>query len=240
MEVIQKQRAIGQSSSYHGRPAVKVSDNFSRAKAIQYISNRSEGGSVAPAPEKETVNALYELYVKIGAIDELPSDTERTEGYLCELWREVFYTNNLVPADIPGDIIITEFTRAVVSGRAGRKGNNMAAIIASFNHWIVKQDVRSGLYSKRDQYYPGRQPKALPPSSGFDANDAEADMLCRGKKLEDWPTEVLIQQAQTIAMLWDTSMGKQVLAIGANAYRSRLYEELRSRGVTETETTIKS
>ena len=227
-------------SSYSTYTAIKIPNTFSRQKAVQFVKNRSEEGPVTPSPEKETISAMYEMYIKIGAIDELPSDPKLTQEYLTSLWTDLFYENHLVPADIPGDIVISEFTRAVVSGRANRKGNNMAAIIASFNQWIVKQDVRSGLYSKRDQYYPGQQPKALPPSNGFSANtdEAEMDRLIRGKKLEDWPTEVLIQQAQTIAMLWDTSMGKQVKALGVNAYRSRLYAELNRRGITETETTI--
>jgi hypothetical protein len=238
MEIIQAERRkeTGLSSTYHGRPSAKIPDNFSRAKANQYIVNRSNTGPVSPGPEKDTLKAMYELYVKIGAIDELPSDHDQIDGYLSELWNEVFYDNDLVPADIPGDIVIAEFTRAVVSGLADRKGNNMAAIISAFNKWIVKQDIRERLYKSRDKYYPGQKPKALPPASSFsmDPTEAKQERSVKGKRIEQWPDAALEDTAQKILTIYNDEAGMMAIkSFNVKGQMKRTINEAVKRGLVE-------
>lgn len=227
------------SNFYKNSQTVKIPDNFSRAKASQYLANRSESGATDPYPETDTVKALYELYVKIGAREELPSDNEGKEGFLSGLWIDIFFKNNLVPADIPADIVISEFSRALVTGVADRKGNNMSAIITAFNKWVVRKEVRQRLYEKRDHYYPGQKPKALPKASSYskDPEEAEMERLIQGKKIEEWPpaaNELLKKMAMQILSIYDDEAAMKALrSFGPKGQMKRTINEAVKRGLIE-------
>lgn len=117
--------------------------------------------NIQPIPQKEAISRLYLLFMKIGATNELPKEKDLRISYLNDFWRTFYFENHICPADIPYDIIMDEFTKALVQGRVERKGNNQSAICQAFNEWIVRQDTRNLLYQKRDQMYPAKKPKQL-------------------------------------------------------------------------------
>lgn len=162
MEII-KQKEIYTLTSLTGSDTTVVPYKLSRSKALNHVKEKSTvGKELAGIPEKQATDLLYVLFVKIGATKELPSGNKSVEAYLNDFWATLYLHNNLCPADIPFDIIINNFTMALVHGTVDRMGNNQAAICTAFNSWITRQDVRNRLYEIRNRLYPNRKPKELP------------------------------------------------------------------------------
>jgi hypothetical protein len=136
---------------------------LSRSKAIGFIKAREEvqNTTLKPIPSKGALLSLDRLYMKIGALGELPDDSRMKAGYLGDFWRDLYFYNNLCPADIPFPIILEEFTRGLTQGTIDRKGNNQAAIIKAFNEWVNNPYVRNSLISKEDSMYPNKKPLQL-------------------------------------------------------------------------------
>lgn len=143
--------------------SAELPEKYSRKKALDYLRDQKDvrGGQVMPVPHKTDRADLYKLYMKIGAISELPENPQQEDSYLNDMWRTMYLRNHLCPADIPFDLIMDEFTLAMVQGTIKRKGNNQAAIVSAFNNWITRPDVRHRLYQVRDQMYPDNRPKQL-------------------------------------------------------------------------------
>ena len=141
----------------------EVPYTLSRQKALQLLRGNNAVAS------KEARESIYELYFKIGARGELPPVIDKhdraglkaREGVLSEIWRNIYLNNKLCPGDIPFPIIISEFTGAMVLGLVERKGNNLAAIVQSFNSWITRQKVLELLYAIRNRLYPHWVPEAI-------------------------------------------------------------------------------
>ena len=135
---------------------VEVPAAYSRQKAIKIV--RGQG---TPVPHSKATDLLYIMFMKIGAINELPSDERLKESYLNDFWVTFYFDNHLCPGDIPFHIIVQQFTKEMTQGLIERKGNNQAAICKAFNKWVTRDDVRHKLYQKRDQMYPHKKPKQL-------------------------------------------------------------------------------
>lgn len=157
MELQGNRRKETGMQKYSETYSIEVPVKYSRQKAMQYAK---EGTGVA-VPKSEARQALYMMFLKIGARDEVPQQKDLSIAYLNDFWRLLYFENHICPADIPYDIIMDEFTKALVQGRVERKGNNQAAICQAFNEWIVRQDTRTLLSQKRDQMYPAKKPKQL-------------------------------------------------------------------------------
>ncbi len=136
--------------------SVEVPAAYSREKAIMFAK-----GKGTPVPETKATDMLYILFMKIGAIKELPSNERMKESYLNDFWLDLYYNNHLCPGDIPFHIVIKSFTTSMVQGVIDRKGNNQAAICQAFNRWVVRSDVRNRLYQLRDEMYPEGKPKQI-------------------------------------------------------------------------------
>jgi hypothetical protein len=235
MDIIQKQRLTGRSI-FSPDKLVIIPASFSRSKAMLYLSNRSESSESFPQPDRKTIDAIYELYVKIGALNELPSTTEKTESFLSDLWIHIFYENQFVPENIPGDILIKQFTKDLVAGRIERRGNNMAAIVTCLNQWVVRSEIREMLVKITRKYYPNEIPKQLPKASSLSDNvkDADSDRLVSGLDIEEWPDSVLKEQAEIIICLYNTDgTMKNLEGFKPNGYMSRVLKESEKRGIVE-------
>jgi len=230
MDIV-KQKETRLSSTFQERKYIEIPVNFSREKALTYISNRSDGGNVYPKPERPATDSLYEMYLKIGALNELPSDKDQISSFLSELWVALFYENHLVPQDIPGDIVVSEFTKAFVSGRAPRRGNNMAAIVTAFNDWIVSSGVRDRLYETRNKYYPQKKPKELPrQTTPIDETDHER--MISGEKVENWPDETIVDQHKKInQVMGNESFDQWMSGLNGKGYIKRIFNEAERRGL---------
>lgn len=127
------------------------------------MKGRSEvsNTSLKPIPSPAAVLELDRLYMKIGALRELPSEPQHKASYLIDFWRDLYLYNNLCPGDIPFPIIMERFIRGLTQGSIERKGNNQAALIKAFNDWIVKEETRHKLLEARNLAYPERKPIAL-------------------------------------------------------------------------------
>lgn len=144
--------------------SAEVPAQFTREKAIRYLANQSDarGTDVAAVPQKHVRADLYKLFMKIGAMSELPTKTSQMESFLNDFWKTIYLKNHLVPADVPFGIIIEEFTTALVQGSVRRKGNNQAAICQAFNAWITRQEVRNRLIEIHNRRNPDSQPRQIP------------------------------------------------------------------------------
>lgn len=232
MELIQT-KAAGKRLSTSSQ-GVKIPFQFSRGKALQYIKNRSEGSELQGAADDETVNRLYEMYLKIGATNELPEKQDHIVGYLSDFWRTVYLNNNLVPDDIPFDVVMDEFTGKMVRGEVNRKGNNQAAICQAFNRWVTQTDTRNRLYYLRDKKYPNDKPKQLESSSGYahTQDEAEANHLIRGKKVHEWSDDVILSQYKKITGIFSGEDGKKALeGFGVAAYSHKIITEAQKRNL---------
>ena len=113
MEVITQPRETSTLSSLQ-----EVPTEYSRERALRLVQQSSEIRNTAlqASPSREAVNMLYRMYEKIGAIQELPGETQMKVSYLSDFWRTLYLKNNLCPGDIPFSIVIEAFTDAVVYG----------------------------------------------------------------------------------------------------------------------------
>lgn len=231
MDIVKSRKDNRLSSFSAGEgTGVEVPENFSRGKALQYLKNREAKHAKA---HKNTINKMYELYLRIGATGELPDTVKHTEYFLSDFWCKMYLENNLVPSDIPFDVVIDVFSGALMRGEAHRKGNNQAAICEAFNDWVTKPDVRNRLYAERDRQYPSNKPKQIEQTGSYASTQDEAEMnaAIRGKKVEEWPDEVIVSQANKIAQIWQSDIGKQIIGLGGKAYRSRIFAEMERRGI---------
>lgn len=184
MELIVNQKETGTLTRYK-RSNVEVPANYSRQKSLSYAKDHSEirGGTVQAIPQRYARKQLYLMLMKIGATGELPQENDLRISFLNDFWNTLYLKNNYCPEDIPFNIIISEFTTALVQGAADRKGNNQAAICQAFNEWISREKVRHRLYQLRDQAYPDSKPKQVAqratPETVKDYSDEEL-----GKKLK--------------------------------------------------------
>lgn len=162
MEIVDVQKEINTLSSSRVE-SVSVPGDYSRQKAILYISDHSDvrGGDVRGAPDTTATKLMYRLFMKIGATGELPSKGDQAASFLNDFWMDLYLSNHLCPEDIPFPIIIREFTTAMVQGAVERKGNNQAAICQAFNDWISRETVRHRLYQIRDSRYPDKAPRQV-------------------------------------------------------------------------------
>lgn len=162
MEVIESRKETNTLRHYKAC-SVEVPANYSRQKAIGYAKDHADvrGGIVQALPETDARRKLYLLHMKIGATSELPQKEDVRISYLNDFWSTLYLKNTFCPGDIPFDIIITEFTTAIVQGSVTRKGNNQAAICQAFNDWISRDKVRHRLYQLRDEAYPAQKPKQV-------------------------------------------------------------------------------
>ena len=165
----------------------KIPVAFSRRKALKLLSERKELAVVVHTgiPSKEAIRSIQMLHTKIGASNDLPQKAELRYSYLCELWNTMYLKNNLCPGDVPFPIVLTEFTEALVHGRAERKGNNMSAIVQCFNAWIVKEEVRFKLIQERDRIFPASKPKQVGGRTSSNLSELSVEELeHRIKKLQ--------------------------------------------------------
>jgi len=193
---ITKRREIGTSSSLVGRNSAVVPFRLSREKAIKRLKEKGVGFN--GIPEKQATDLLYVLFVKIGAVSELPSNAKIAEKFLNDFWSVLYLQNNLCPADIPFDIIINSFSVALVHGTVERKGNNQAAICKAFNEWITRDDVRHRLYEARNRTYPNQKSKEL-------AKDATPETI------KDYTNEQLLRKINQITPMAGISLVDQML-----------------------------
>jgi len=154
---------------------------------LKLLSERKELAVVVHTgiPSKEAIRSIQMLHTKIGASNDLPQKVELRYSYLCELWNTMYLKNNLCPGDVPFPIVLTEFTEALVHGRAERKGNNMSAIVQCFNAWIVKEEVRFKLIQERDRIFPASKPKQVGGRTSSNLSELSVEELeHRIKKLQ--------------------------------------------------------
>ena len=232
MDLITTQKAADRKQL--SSSCVQVPEGYSRSKARIYLQNRetNEGH-----PADNDIRKLYQLFLKIGADRELPDEHVLIEGYLSDFWNTMYFENNQVPDDIPFDIILDEFTKAMVQGTVERHGNNQAAICKAFTQWVTDETVRNRLYSLRDHRYPNNKPRQLRESPGYSASQEEADHndLIRGKKVKDWPDEVLIQQHNLIMnVIYSDDTGRRIIEnLGGKGYMSSVLNEVEERGLVK-------
>lgn len=188
-----------------GEP-VTVPAKYSRLKAIKHA--KENGGN--PVPELSATKMLYMMFMKIGAKNELPSETKLQDSYLNDFWLDLYLNNHLCPGDIPFHIIIKMFTTAMVQGVVERKGNNQAAICGAFNKWITREDVRTKLYQKRDEMYPYQKPKQIPETATQES-------------IEDYSDEELLEKHNSIEPMKGITMVNMML--------KKLEEEIKKRGL---------
>ena len=182
-----------------------------------YMSLLEEG--VRIDPDRDLMNTIYRFLFDIGARNEIPTDKNESQAYLIR-WHEALIRSPHWPEKVPFYEVYAKFMSEMLNGSIDRKGNNIQAIVMAFQRWV---DLKGG----KDKIWPHLQPKTLQPVSYDD------DVTGR---LETWPDEVLIQQAETISMIWGSSIGRLAESLGANHYRRRIYQEMNRRGITQTET----
>ena len=166
MELTTTRKETNTLSTYSEK-VIDVPKSYSRGKALGLVNEQSEivGGQLKAIPHEEDRKMLYLLFMKIGATSELPSNNQLKDQMLNDFWVTLYLKNNLVPGNIPYNIIIELFTLDMVQGTIERKGNNQAAICKAFNEWVVRQDVRERLINERDLRFPDRKPIQIAESS---------------------------------------------------------------------------
>jgi hypothetical protein len=173
--------------------SVEVPLAYSRQKAMQLVKGKGN-----PVPHSKATDLLYIMFMKIGAINELPSDERLKESYLNDFWVTFYFDNHSCPGDIPFHIIVNQFIREMVQGRIERKGNNQAAICQAFNKWVTRDDVRARLYQKRDEMYPNAKPKQIPKNATEET-------------VQDYSDQELVQKYKSIKPMAGLKMVDQML-----------------------------
>ena len=215
--------------------ATEIPYQYSRSKALNLLENKSDatGREESGKASADAVNKMYEMYLKIGATNELPEKEEHIESYLSDFWRTIYLHNNMVPPDMPFDVIIDEFAGKLVRGEIDRKGNNQAALCQAFNKWVTYTETRNRLYELRDRKYPSDKPKQLQEGSGYASSQEEADMnrMIKGKKVHEWPDSVIVSQYKLLTeTIFPGDDGKKLIEnFGASAYTHKIISEAQKR-----------
>jgi len=156
-------------------------------------------------PSSGAIKRLYELYLKIGATSELPSESKIRAGFLADFWVTLYLRNHRVPGDIPFDILIEEFTTAMVQGVVQRKGNNQASICQAMNDWISRPDEVARLYRIRDQRYPHTKPKQVTQDAKIERVEGRPDNVF------DWTAKEVrrvYDQYRSLPLDWQQMVAK--------------------------------
>lgn len=148
---------------------------------------------------KSVIDYLLVMYKQIGAMSEIPQDIKDRQMYLTDLYHNLYLRNNLIPRDIPFDVLIEEFVQANYRGEATRKGNNPVAIIQSVRQWIITEQARINLYQARDSKYSSKKPKQL------------AEVSKKPITFDEYSDAVLLQKIKHVELVAFTESGKALL-----------------------------
>lgn len=148
---------------------------------------------------KSVIDYLLVMYKQIGAMSEIPQDIKDRQMYLTDLYHNLYLRNNLIPRDIPFDVLIEEFVQANYRGEATRKGNNPVAIIQSVRQWLITEQARINLYQARDSKYPSKKPKQL------------AEVSKKPITFDEYSDAVLLQKIKHVELVAFTESGKALL-----------------------------
>jgi|GEM_PF-1338725 len=222
-----KRKQTMQSTSLQENDSEKlvVKWNYSREKIRELVEAQKDavGKDVVPTPERNAVDSLYQMYLRIGGIKELPSDNEAIDFYLKDFWKFLYLENKYVPVDIPFDVLIKEFIKALVHGEAERKGNNQAELCRAMNKWVQDPDVRNKLYQTRDIVYSKQKPKQIPKKSfksgSFYENQTNREIKEMYQKIK------MLYSDEKIAKCLNEFCAKSEVAKVVNEYIKRFPEQ---------------
>ena len=183
------------------------------------------GKPVHPIPDKNGVNKLYTMYLRIGGLNELPSESKPIDAFLKDFWLYLYFENRYIPVDIPFDVLMHEFTKSLIHGDAQRKGNNQAEICRAMNNWVQNPDVRAKLYQVRDRFYPSQKPKQIEKKSKPSKSGTYYERQTNKEILQMYEKIKMLYSNEKIAKCLNEFGAKSEVAKVVNEYKKRFPDE---------------
>lgn len=153
-----------------------------------------------------TLRMLYHFLVDIGAKPDLVSKDERRD-YMVRLYDTICTDNPMFPKEDESKVWAS-WTTAVLNGSAGRRGNNLSALLQCFNDWIRREMPR------------------FRPAPDYEIQDNTPT------KLEGWTDEMLLDQLSIIKRVGEGSTAWLGALRGTDSYLNRLHKEINKRKLT--------
>lgn len=174
---------------------------------------------------EQVYNLIFDFHHDIGASGLLPDNQNDIKDHITD-WHEKFIESPVFPDAVPFDKVYSKFFKASVTGVASRKGNNIAAMIESFNHWFR---TAGGKYSVFPDYYQISNPAPEP------QNKTQPS-----RKISEWSDEEINDSYQGLKNIYGTDLEKVILRVGGRSqgksFFARIQNEYIKRGLDKAKT----
>lgn len=215
------------------RKATSVSKRSGDTNSWRYPENRRQAISlldegVRVSITKNLAGNLVNFLQSIGADNELPDDHGPQVEYLNHFHNQLAVNNPIWPEDMSFEFVYAHFVNALMYNRVELRGHNIHAFITAFKNWITQQGVEDLLREKWNRNNPAPEPEKLQPAYEGTQDEIDMNRLIEGKKVHEWPDQVIADQYEEIQLLYDEGM---IDLLNAKYYATQVVKEAKKRGL---------